>query len=76
MPHYYFDIQDGHRLVDPSGLNFETDDDAIARANAIAIMVSIDTPAVDPKRHIAVLNGSREEIFRVAVYSKPAMSTT
>jgi hypothetical protein len=74
MPHYYFDIQDGHRLVDPSGLNFKTDDDAIARANAI--MVSIDTPAVDPKRHIAVLNGSREEIFRVAVYSKPSMSTT
>jgi hypothetical protein len=74
MPHYYFDIQDGHRLVDPSGLNFKTDDDAIARANAIT--VSIDTPAVDPKRHIAVLNGSREEIFRVAVYSKPSMSTT
>jgi hypothetical protein len=39
-------------------------------------MVSIDTPAVDPKRHIAVLNGSGEEIFRVAIYSKPAMSTT
>jgi hypothetical protein len=76
MPHYYFDIQDGHRLVDPSGLNFKTDDDAIARASAIAIMVSIDTPAINPKRHIAVLNGSREEIFRVAVYSKPSMSTT
>jgi hypothetical protein len=76
MPHYYFDIKDGHRLVDPSGLNCKTDDDAIARASAIAIMVSIDTPAIDPKRHIAVLNGSRKEIFRVAVYSKPSMSTT
>ena len=76
MPHYYFDIQDGHRLVDPSGLNFKTDDDAIARANAIAFVVSIDTPAIDPERHIAVLNGSREEIFRVAVYSKPSISTT
>jgi hypothetical protein len=32
MPHYYFDIKDGHTLVDPSGLNFKTDDDAIARA--------------------------------------------
>jgi len=76
MPHYYFDIKDGHTLVDPSGLNFKTDDDAIARAEAIAIIVSIDTPLVDPKRHIAVLNGSREEIFRVPVYSKPTMSTT
>jgi hypothetical protein len=76
MPHYYFDIKDGHTLGDPSGLNFRTDDDAIARAEAIAIVVSIDTPLVDPKRHIAVLNGSREEIFRVPVYSKPTMSTT
>jgi hypothetical protein len=76
MPHYYFDIKDGHRLVDPSGLNFKTDGDAIARAEAIAIVVSIDKPEVDPKRHIAVLNGSREEIFRVPVYSKPTMSTT
>jgi hypothetical protein len=76
MPHYFFDIKDGHWLVDPSGLNFKTDDDAIARAEAIAIVVSIDTPLVDPQRHIAVLNGSREEIFRVPVYSKPTMSTT
>ena len=76
MPHYYFDIQDGHRLVDPSGLNFKTDDDAIAKANVIAIGVSLDKPAADPERHIAVLNDSREEIFRVAVYSKPSMSTT
>jgi hypothetical protein len=76
MPHYYFDIKDGHRLVDPSGLNFKTDDDAIARAEAIAIVVSIDKPEVDPKRHIAVLNGSREEIFIMPVYSKPSMSTT
>ena len=64
MPHYYFDIKDGHRLVDPSGLNFKDDNDAIAKAEVIAIGVSIDKPAVDPERHIAVLNDSREEIFR------------
>jgi hypothetical protein len=73
MPHYYFDIKDGHRLVDPSGLNFKTDDDAIRKARLLAIGVSLDKPAVDPKRHIAVLNGSREEIFRVPIYSKPSM---
>ena len=75
MPHYYFDIKDGHRLVDPSGLNFKDDNDAIAKAEVIAIGVSLDKPAVDPERHIAVLNDSREEIFRVSVYSKPSMST-
>jgi len=76
MPHYYFDIKDGHTLVDPSGLDFKNDDDAIAKASVIAIGVSLDQPAVDPERHIAVLNDSRKEIFRVPVYSKPSMSTT
>jgi hypothetical protein len=74
MPHYYFDIfdiKDGHRLLDPSGLDFKNDDAAIAKAKVIAIGVSLDKPAVDPKRHIAVLDGSRDEIFRVPVYSKP-----
>jgi hypothetical protein len=75
MPHYYFDIKDGHRLVDPSGVNFKNDDDALAKAEVIAIGVSLDKPAVDPERHIAVLNDLREEIFRVPVYSKPSMST-
>jgi hypothetical protein len=76
MPHYYFDIKDGHRLVDPLGLNFKNDDDALAKAEVIAIGVSLDKPAVDLERHIAVLNDLREEIFRVPVYSKPSMSTT
>jgi hypothetical protein len=76
MPHYYFDIKDGQTLVDPSGLNFKNDDDALAKAKVIAIGVSLDKPAVDPTRHIAVLDGSREEIFRVPVYSKPSMRTT
>jgi hypothetical protein len=76
MPHYYFDIKDGHRLVDPSGLDFKNDDAAIAKAKVIAIGVSLDKPAVDPERHIAVLNEAREEILKVPVYSKPSMSTT
>ena len=76
MPHHYFDIKDGHRLVDPSGLNFKNDDDALAKAEVVAIGVSLDKPAVDAERHIAVLNDSREEIFRVPVYSKPSISIT
>jgi hypothetical protein len=76
MPHYFFDIKDGHRLVDPSGLELKSDDAAIAKAEVLAIGVSLDKPAVDPERHIVVLNGSRDEIFRVPVYSKPSMSTT
>jgi hypothetical protein len=72
MPRYFFDIKDGHRLVDPSGLNFKNDDDAIARAKVIAIGVSLDKPEVDPGRHIAVINDAGQEIFKVPVYSRPA----
>jgi hypothetical protein len=54
MPHYYFDIKDGHRFVDPSGSDFNNDDAAIAKAELIAIGVSLDKPAVDPERHIAI----------------------
>jgi hypothetical protein len=76
MPHYYFDIQDGQRIAEPSGSDLKNDDAAIAKAKVIAIGVSLDKPAVDPKRHIAVLNGSREQMFSVPVYSKPSMSNT
>jgi hypothetical protein len=37
-----------------------------------AIGVSVDKPAVDPKRRISVLNADRVEISTVPVYSKPA----
>jgi hypothetical protein len=72
MPRYFFDIKDGHRLVDPSGRDCKSDGDAIAAAEVIAVGVSLDAPAVDPKRHIAVLNDARIEICRVPVYSKPS----
>jgi hypothetical protein len=71
MPRYYFDVQDGHRFVDPTGLAFRNDRDAIERSKVIAIGVSIDKPEVDPTRHISVLNEARIEIFKAPVYSKP-----
>ena len=72
MPHYFFDIKDGHRLVDPSGLDCKNDTAAMEKARVKAIGVSLDKPAVDPKRRIAVLNADRDEISTVPVYSKPA----
>jgi hypothetical protein len=46
------------------------------KARVIAIGVSLDKPAVAPERHIAVINDAGQEISKVAVYSKPSMSTT
>jgi len=37
MPHYYFDIKDGHRFVEPSGSDLKNDDAAIAKAKVLAI---------------------------------------
>jgi hypothetical protein len=76
MPHYYLDIKNGHKLVDPSRMEFKNDAAAIAEAKVIAIGASLDEPAVDQKRHIAVLKGSRQQMFKVPVYSKPSMSST
>ena len=70
MPHYFFDIKDGHRFVDPSGSDCKNDAAAIEKARVRAIGVSLDKPAVDPTRRISVLNAVRVEISSVAVYSK------
>jgi hypothetical protein len=71
MPHYLFDIKDGHRLVDPAGSNCKNDTAAIEKARVLAIGVSLDKPAVDPTRRISVLDAHRIEISTVPVYSKP-----
>ncbi len=73
MPHYFFDIKDGHRLVDPAGRECLDDKAAIEKAKVIAIQVSMDTPRIDPGRHIAVLDSNRKEISTIAVYSKPSV---
>jgi hypothetical protein len=72
MPHYFFDIKDGHRLIDPSGLDCEDDADAIDRARVIAIGVSLDKPEINPERHIAIRNDAGRQVSKVPVYSKPS----
>jgi hypothetical protein len=37
MPRYFFDIKDGHRLVDPSGSDWKNDAAAIEKARILAI---------------------------------------
>jgi hypothetical protein len=72
MPRYFFNIEDGHRLVDPSGTNCKSDTDAINKAKVIAIGVSLDKPAVDPTRQIVVKDDAGQEVSRVPVYSEPS----
>ena len=72
MPRCCFDTRNGRRRVDPSGSDCENDIDAIDKAKMIAIGVSRDKPAVDPKRHIVVIDDAGQEISRVPVYSRPS----
>jgi hypothetical protein len=68
MPHYFFDIKDGHGLVDPSGSDCKNDAAAIEKARILAIGVSLDKPEVDPERHIALINDAGRKISKVAVF--------
>jgi hypothetical protein len=72
MSPYFFDVEDGHRLFDSSGFVCDDDTAAIIRATVLAIGVSLDTPADDPERRIAIINDGGHEIGTVPVYSKPS----
>jgi hypothetical protein len=69
MPHYFFDIKNGHRLIDPTGLECRDDQEATAQATAIAAQIALDVPGSAGVRHVAVLNGAREQIGKVPVFA-------
>jgi hypothetical protein len=66
MSRYYFDIENGHSLIDPAGLDCRDDDEAMRSAKMIARRVSEDAHPSAP-RHISVLNADRREIGRIRV---------
>lgn len=45
MPRYYFDVKNGHRLVDPLGVHCRDDDEAARQAKAIADQIAKDVPS-------------------------------
>jgi hypothetical protein len=66
MPRYFFDVQNGHRLIDPSGLECRDDDEAIAQATFIARQIAADVPD-SGGRQVAVLNGDRQEVGKISI---------
>jgi hypothetical protein len=69
MPHYYFDVKNGHRLIDPTGLECRDDQEAITQAWFIAAQIAMDVPNTSGGRSVAVLNSAREEIRKVPIKS-------
>jgi hypothetical protein len=64
---YFFDVKDGHRLIDPTGVECRDDREAETQAIAIAAQIATDVPASAGIRHVAILNSSREKIGQVPV---------
>ena len=69
MPRYFFDVKNGHRLIDPSGLDCRNDGEARAQATEIAKQIAIDVPASAGVRHVAILDSERKEVGKVPVHS-------
>jgi hypothetical protein len=75
MARYFFDVKNGHRLIDPSGLDCPNDREAKAQAAVIARQIAADVPASAGVRHVAVLNSERDEVGKVAVHSNEGQAT-
>ena len=68
MPRYFFDIMDGRRLVDPSGVDCLDDADAISKGEIMARQIEVDGPVdMDPQRHLAVINEQGQQIGKIAL---------
>ena len=70
MPHYFFDIKDGHKARGPARVRLQK---WRRCAKVLAIGVSLDTPKDDPERRVAIINDQGREIGTVPVYSKPSL---
>ncbi len=72
MPRYYFDLKDGHRLVDPADVDCNGDDAAKEQAKIIARRIAADAPYAGPSPLGAILD--RTEIYRLILRNScPAM---
>ena len=68
MPQYFFDVTNGHRVIDPAGLKCRDDKGAMAKDNVIADQIASDAPN-SSSRHVAVLDDDdeRNEVGEVAI---------
>lgn len=66
LPHYFFDIKNGHRLVDPAGLDCSNDREAVEKARFVVRRIAAEGPAPS-HRKVAVINDEGVEVGQVLV---------
>lgn len=70
MPLYFFDIKDGKRQRDHDGVEFATDDAALAHARRLASALARDlTWDPDSKTFVSVIHERGHEIARIPIRS-------
>jgi hypothetical protein len=67
MSRYFFDVENGHRLIDPAGLDCRDEEEARDQAIHIAHQIAMEAPHTSVGRQIAILNSDRQEIGKVPV---------
>jgi hypothetical protein len=66
VPRYFFDVKNGHRLIDPAGVDCRDDREAIRTGLMIARQIAADAPTTQP-RHVEVLNDDRQQVGEVPI---------
>ncbi len=66
MPRYFFDLKDGRRLVDPTGLDCHDDEAALSKARLIAVEAAAGLPDTSSQRYVVVILDG-QEVGRVPV---------
>ncbi|WNV10072.1 DUF6894 family protein [Tardiphaga sp. 709] len=72
---YFFNLVDGTKLPDVSGIDFATDEAAIAHAHGIAFnIVNVSPNHNGPQRFVSVVQEGGQEVVRVPVHKEHARS--
>lgn len=71
MSRYFFDVKNGHRLIDPAGLDCRSDEDALEKATAIAQQIALDAPN-SAGRQVEVLDKEKKKVGKVPVRAPSA----
>lgn len=67
MPRYYFEVTDGQRLVDPSGVDCANDQAAQKQAKVIATQIAADIPDQAGVRRVVVIDDEGREIAAIQI---------
>ncbi|WP_409411322.1 DUF6894 family protein [Bradyrhizobium sp. AUGA SZCCT0182] len=69
MPHYHFELANGHRIPDPRGLHCRDNEDAIAKAHQIAGAMAAEVG--ETPRCLVVVDDEGNDLCKVPIALSP-----